>query len=116
MFKTCEDAALRDVASGNGGVGLMVGRDDFRGLFPTLMIVCMLSNPHCPDPWKLYVPDAAGLGPEEALPSLACSDALLPPARIFQKCFQKCRCLQMSVGSCLLQATLLFNPAALQQP
>ena len=33
VFKSCGDAALRDVVSGYGGVGLMVGLDDLGGLF-----------------------------------------------------------------------------------
>jgi len=33
VFKNCGDVALRDMASGHGGVGLMVGLGDLRGLF-----------------------------------------------------------------------------------
>ena len=33
VFKNCEDVALRDVVSGHGEGGLMVGLDDLRGLF-----------------------------------------------------------------------------------
>ena len=33
MFKSCEDVALRDVVSGHGGDGLVVGLGDFSGLF-----------------------------------------------------------------------------------
>jgi len=32
MFKKCGDVALRDVASGHGGVGLVVGLDDLTDL------------------------------------------------------------------------------------
>jgi len=32
-FKKCGDVALRDVVSGHGGDGLMVGLHDLRGLF-----------------------------------------------------------------------------------
>ena len=32
-FKKCGDVALRDVVSGHGGDGLMVGLDNLRGLF-----------------------------------------------------------------------------------
>ncbi len=33
VFKNCGDVALRDVVSGHGGDGLMVGLDDLSGLF-----------------------------------------------------------------------------------
>ena len=33
VFKKCVDVALRDVVSGHGGGGLMVGLGDLRGLF-----------------------------------------------------------------------------------
>ena len=33
VFKNCVDVALRDVVSGHGGDGLMLVRDDLRGLF-----------------------------------------------------------------------------------
>jgi len=33
VFKNCLDVALRDVVSGHGGGGLMVGLDDLRDLF-----------------------------------------------------------------------------------
>ena len=33
VFKSCVDVALRDMVSGHGGDGLMVGLDDLRGLF-----------------------------------------------------------------------------------
>ena len=33
VFKECGDVALRDVVSGHGGDGLMVGLDDLSGLF-----------------------------------------------------------------------------------
>ena len=33
VFKNCGDVALRDVVSGHGEVGLMVGLDDLSGLF-----------------------------------------------------------------------------------
>ena len=33
VFKNHGDVALRDVVSGHGGDGLMVGLDDLRGLF-----------------------------------------------------------------------------------
>ena len=33
VFKSCVDVALRDVVSGHGGGGLMVGLDNLRGLF-----------------------------------------------------------------------------------
>ena len=33
VFKECGDVALRDVVSGYGGDGLMVGLDDLSGLF-----------------------------------------------------------------------------------
>jgi len=32
-FKNCVDVALRDMVSDHGGDGLMVGVDDFSGLF-----------------------------------------------------------------------------------
>ena len=37
VFKKCMDVALRDVVSGHGGDGLMVGLDGLSG--PTLMIL-----------------------------------------------------------------------------
>ena len=33
VFKKHEDVALRDMVSGHGGGGLVVGLDDLRGLF-----------------------------------------------------------------------------------
>ena len=33
VFKNSVDVALRDVVSGHGGGGLLVGLDDLRGLF-----------------------------------------------------------------------------------
>jgi len=33
VFKKCGDVALRDMVSGQGGEGLMVGLDDLRDLF-----------------------------------------------------------------------------------
>ena len=33
VFKNCMDVALRDITSGHGGGGQMVGLDDPRGLF-----------------------------------------------------------------------------------
>jgi len=33
VFKSCEDVALRDMVSGHGGDELVVGLDDFSGLF-----------------------------------------------------------------------------------
>ena len=33
VFKSCVDVALRDVVSGHGGGGLVVGLGDLRGLF-----------------------------------------------------------------------------------
>ena len=33
VFQSCVDMALRDMISGHGGDGLMVGLDDLRGLF-----------------------------------------------------------------------------------
>ena len=33
VFKKCVDVALRDMVSGRGGGGLMVGVDGLRGLF-----------------------------------------------------------------------------------
>ena len=33
VFQSCVDMALRDMVSGHGGDGLMVGLDDLRGLF-----------------------------------------------------------------------------------
>ena len=38
MFKNCGDVALRDVLSGHGGGGLVVGLDDSSGLFQTLFL------------------------------------------------------------------------------
>ena len=32
VFKNCVDVALRDVVSGRGGEGMVVGLDDLRGL------------------------------------------------------------------------------------
>ena len=32
-FRNCEDVALREMVSGHGGDGLMVGLDDVRSLF-----------------------------------------------------------------------------------
>mgnify|MGYP001855407150 CR=1 FL=1 len=36
VFQSCVDMALRDMISGHGGDGLMVGLDDLRGLFQPL--------------------------------------------------------------------------------
>lgn len=36
VFKDCVDVTLRDVLSGRGGGGLMVGLEDLRGLFQPL--------------------------------------------------------------------------------
>ena len=36
VFQSCVDVALRDVGSGHGGDGLMVGLGDPRGLFQSL--------------------------------------------------------------------------------
>jgi len=33
VFKNCGDVALKDLISGHGGNGLVVGLDDLRGLF-----------------------------------------------------------------------------------
>ena len=33
VFKSCGDVALKDLVSGHGGNGLVVGLDDLRGLF-----------------------------------------------------------------------------------
>jgi len=33
VFKNCGDVALKDLVSGHGGNGLVVGLDDLRGLF-----------------------------------------------------------------------------------
>ena len=33
VFKNCVDMALRDVVSGHGGDGLVIGLDDLSGLF-----------------------------------------------------------------------------------
>jgi len=35
VFKSCVDVALRDVGSGRGGSGLMIGPGGLRGLFQT---------------------------------------------------------------------------------
>ena len=39
VFKNHVDIALRDTVSGHGGGGLMVGLDDLKRSFPTLMIL-----------------------------------------------------------------------------
>ena len=39
VLKKHRDVALRDMVSGHGGDRLMVGLDDLRSLFPTLMIL-----------------------------------------------------------------------------
>ena len=39
VLRKCVDVALRAMVSGNGGDGLMIGLDDPRGLFQTLMIL-----------------------------------------------------------------------------
>ena len=36
VFRNCGDVALRDVVSGHGGGGLMVGHGDLSGLFQPL--------------------------------------------------------------------------------
>jgi len=43
VFKNHMDVALRDMVSGHGGYGLMVGLDELRG-FPTLMILCFYDS------------------------------------------------------------------------
>jgi len=37
VFKNCGDVALRDVVSGHGEGGLVIGLRDLRGLFPTIL-------------------------------------------------------------------------------
>ena len=46
VFKNCVDVALRDVVSGHGGDGLMVGLGDLRDLLQPLTIRLFL-------PWYL---------------------------------------------------------------
>jgi len=45
VFKNCVDVALRDVGSGHGGGGLLVGLDGLRS-FLTLKILCAELIPH----------------------------------------------------------------------
>ena len=46
-FKNCVDVALRDMASGCGRDGLMVGIDDLRGFFlndTMVLYICLLNT------------------------------------------------------------------------